>query len=419
MEFIDIDNILNRNQLRTEISHMLLNMNELEDVSTKRGIYIHGNPGIGKTSFILNLLKQINMDVIYFDGSDLRNKLTIENIADTNISRFNVSKLLVGEKKQIVIVMDDIETMNTGDKGGINALSKLIRPKKTKKQRKEMKTTNPIICICNNLIDKKIKEIMKVCHVFELQPPKINQMLHIFKTVNNKNTITKHDEFYIQEMRGDLRKLNLYINNACNIFSNSTFDNCDVKAIVNNLFQTKFSFLDHNTIINETDRTIIALIYHENVAFVLNKLSFPGLLLYETILSTMCYADYLDRVTFQKQIWQFNEISSLLKTMFSNYLLHNSVSNPSNYIKQCDINFTKVLTKYSTEYNNANFFQQIAFKLNLEFDEILIYFKSIRGNLEQYGDYFSAYNISDVDINRIYRFIDVTENYCITDTDVL
>ena len=38
-------------------------------------------------------------------------------------------------KKKIVIVMDDIDGMNNGDKGGINSLIKIIRPKKTKNRK--------------------------------------------------------------------------------------------------------------------------------------------------------------------------------------------------------------------------------------------------------------------------------------------
>ena len=52
--------------------------------------------------------------------------------------------------------MDEIDGMNSGDKGGINALIKLIRPKKTKKQKKEQITMTPIICIGNYHIDKKL-----------------------------------------------------------------------------------------------------------------------------------------------------------------------------------------------------------------------------------------------------------------------
>ena len=72
--------------------------------------------------------------------------------------------------------MDEIDGMNSGDKGGLNALIKLIRQKKTKKQKQENTTLNPIICIGNYNIDKKIKELMKVCNVFELKTPTQPQM---------------------------------------------------------------------------------------------------------------------------------------------------------------------------------------------------------------------------------------------------
>ena len=65
--------------------------------------------------------------------------------------------------------MDEIDGMNNGDKGGINSLIKLIRPKKTKKQKTEEITNNIIICISNYQVDKKIKELIKICHSFELK----------------------------------------------------------------------------------------------------------------------------------------------------------------------------------------------------------------------------------------------------------
>ena len=43
--------------------------------------------------------------------------------------------------------MDEIDGMNNGDKGGINSLIKLIRPKKTKKQKLEDFTLTPIIWV--------------------------------------------------------------------------------------------------------------------------------------------------------------------------------------------------------------------------------------------------------------------------------
>ena len=77
--------------------------------------------------------------------------------------------------------MDEIDGMTNGDKGGITALIKIMRQKKTKKQKLEEKTSNPIICIGNYMIDKKIKELLKVCNSFELKTPTCQQTLHFIK----------------------------------------------------------------------------------------------------------------------------------------------------------------------------------------------------------------------------------------------
>ena len=65
--------------------------------------------------------------------------------------------------------MDKIDGMNNGDKGGINTMIKMLRPKKTKKQKQEDYSMNPVICVGNHCVDKKMKELMKVCHVFEMK----------------------------------------------------------------------------------------------------------------------------------------------------------------------------------------------------------------------------------------------------------
>ena len=42
---------------------------------------------------------------------------------------------------------------------------------------------------------------------------------------------------------------------------------------------------------------------------------------YNKILNNVCFSDYIDRITFQKQIWIFNEMSSLIKTFYNNSTL--------------------------------------------------------------------------------------------------
>ena len=95
--------------------------------------------------------------------------------------------------------------MNSGDKGGINALIKLIRPKK-QKTKKEDTTMIPIICIGNYHIDKKIKEMIKICETIELKNPTNEQIRNIINILMPKLETDLKEKmiFFIQ---GDLRKL--------------------------------------------------------------------------------------------------------------------------------------------------------------------------------------------------------------------
>ena len=55
-------------------------------------------------------------------------------------------------------------------------------------------------------------------------------------------------------------------------------------------------------IMNETDRTIIGLLWHENIIDVLSKIDKrKSIQIYENILKNICFADYIDRITFQNK----------------------------------------------------------------------------------------------------------------------
>jgi len=178
-----LNNIFERNKTAESIKSILNAFSKDHANPTfKKGFYIYGSSGVGKTQFVIDILKSLNYDVIHYDAGDVRNKALIENIASNNISSCNVLDMMHRRIKKIAIVMDEIDGMNSGDKGGLTALIKLIRQKKTKKQKLESMTMNPIICIGNYNIDKKIKELMKVCNVFELNTPTPPQMMRLVNT---------------------------------------------------------------------------------------------------------------------------------------------------------------------------------------------------------------------------------------------
>jgi hypothetical protein len=326
--------------------------------------------------------------------------------------------------KHIAVIMDEIDGMNNGDKGGINSLIKIIRPKKTKKQRDEEMTLNPIICIGNYHIDKKIKELMKVCNVIELKTPTKAQVEKILISLIPK--LEKElKEKVIQYIQGDLRKINIVhqiFNNEHNFINediiNSIFQlksyNDDTRNITKKLINMPFSMEEHIHIMNETDRTIVGLLWHENIVDVLGKMNKNEVIpFYLKILDNMCFADYIDRITFQKQIWQFNEMSSLIKTFKNNKLFHTFFKKKINY-NPSEVRFTKVLTKYSTEYNNYLFIQNLSQQLSMDKKDLFTFFLNLKKEYNENDIYglFENYEINKLDISRMYRYLDkyINEN---------
>jgi hypothetical protein len=430
MENINLNKILKREEKVQYVKDILTTFEaNKNNLLFKKGIYIYGEPGTGKTKFITNILKELNYDVIKYDAGDIRNKSVIDEITKHNMSDKNIMSIFNNKIKKIAIIMDEIDGMNSGDKGGINTLIKLIRPKKTKKQKMEEITMNPIICIGNYKIDKKIKELMKVCNVVELNNPNKTQMLSLVEQMFPKLDPIINNKI-VDYVQYDLRKLNNIFNiylNKSDFFSSNIINNIfqiksyndDTKKITHNLLHEYYGINKHNNIMNETDRTSVGLLWHENIIDTIDKVDKrKAIPFYIKQLDNICLADYIDRITFQKQIWQFNEMSSLIKTMKNNKAYHDFFKNmnkdkeynskKNKQVAANDIRFTKVLTKYSTEYNNSIFIQELCQKLSMDKKDLLGFFMLIKNSYDENAliNLFDNYEISKLDVNRIYRYID-------------
>jgi hypothetical protein len=186
---------------------------------------------------------------------------------------------------------------------------------------------------------------------------------------------------------------------------------------------------EHDRFMNETDRTTVALLWHENIATPLSKEPREKALpFYLSILDNMCFADYIGRITFQSQIWQFNEMGSLIKTFYNNKLYHNTFPNHKGKFNLENVEFTKVLTKYSTEYNNQLFLYGLCQKMNMDKNDVISFFHEMRVLFEnrkpptkektsksslknmdwiyEIEEYLAKDNVDVLDIKRMYRFLD-------------
>ena len=73
-----------------------------------------------------------------------------------------------------------------------------------------------------------------------------------------------------------------------------------------------------------------------------------------------------------------------------------------------EVRFTKVLTKYSTEFNNYVFIQNLCQQLAMDKKDMFSFFLDIKKkhNDSELVDLFENCDVSKLDINRIYRYLD-------------
>jgi len=260
-----------------------------------------------------------------------------------------------------------------------------------------------------------------VCNTFELKKPNDLQIKNVIQTVFPAfiNLEIERQVKIIHYIQGDLRKLSFvlklfdkkaeWMNSSIldTFFCTKSFHE-NSKKITTQLIQNPTMIEQHNRIMNDTDRTIVALLWHENIVDVLShqpmNISYP---IYLKVLKNICFADYIDRITFQHQIWQFNEMSSLIKTLYNNKICHD-VLPAKIFAKSIDIRFTKVLTKYSTEYNNMQFIYSLCQELEMDKKDVVSLFQEMR---LYYGDtdntsVFYNHAITKLDVKRMYRYLD-------------
>ena len=406
-----MNSILDRQFVYNQIvNHLKFFEQNKQTLSIQRAIFIYGECGGGKSYFVKELLKQNDYDTIIYDTSFIRNKQFIENMTKLKSTNVNVLSMFQEKQKKIAIIMEDIDSMCSGDKSGINSLIKLLRPKKTKKQKKEDISYIPIICIGNALTDKKIIELGNVCHTFCFKLPTTIQMRNMVQKlfINiDLSLITSlvgnnlHKLFMLYNIYNSTPEL-LYSHYIRDSF-NEILYNDNIKNTARHLLRHPIPMNNHQKYIHETDRTTIALILHENIIDYIEPTN--NIALYKELLQHFCFADYIDRNTFQKQIWQLNEMSSTIKIMYNLFILHNS---PHKINAPHESRFTKILTKYSTEYNNSIFIKDLCQKLDMDKKDMFLYFLHMQQQhytVEQLEELLINNNITTLEIQRIYRLL--------------
>ena len=97
-------------------------------------------------------------------------------------------------------------------------------------------------------------------------------------------------------------------------------------------------------------------------------------------------------------------MSSLIKTFYANHMLHKKLEKPR---RVGEVRFTKVLTKYSTEYNNIVFIHRLCQELGLDKRDMFSHISHLRKTMtaDEIVAHVDADDVTVVDINRLFRYM--------------
>ncbi|CAL1403745.1 unnamed protein product [Linum trigynum] len=178
------------------------------DSSAKKAVLLSGTPGIGKTTSAKLVCKMLGFQAIEVNASDSRGKADSKIVKGIGGSNANSIKELVNNEslgsrmdrlqhEKTVLIMDEVDGMSAGDRGGVADLIASIKISKV-----------PIICICNDRYSQKLKSLVNYCLPLNFRKPTKQQMAKRLMQIANAEGL-KADEIALEELaervNGDLR----------------------------------------------------------------------------------------------------------------------------------------------------------------------------------------------------------------------
>ncbi|ONK68849.1 uncharacterized protein A4U43_C05F16650 [Asparagus officinalis] len=146
------------------------------DSGLKKAVLLSGTPGIGKSTSAKLISQMLGFEAIEVNASDSRGKADNKIFKGVSGSTSNSIKELISneilssskkwsEHKKTVLIMDEVDGMSAGDRGGVADLISSIKVSKV-----------PIICICNDRYSQKLKSLVSYCLPLNFRKPTKQQM---------------------------------------------------------------------------------------------------------------------------------------------------------------------------------------------------------------------------------------------------
>ncbi len=221
--------------------------NFLENFKKGKAGLLYGPSGTGKTSISYMLAKESNYEVIEINASDYRNKDEIEKIVGEGVKQQSLFK----EGK--IILVDDVDGMNLKDRGGSQALAKIISKSKW-----------PILMTCNDPFGSKLKILRNKSKLIEFKKLNYLSIYNILKEICEKEEVKFKEDKLKQLARRSNGDIRAALNDLQNLIKGKEledvgFGDREHKENIFNALRLIFKSKDSNLLLNIFSKTDLDL----------------------------------------------------------------------------------------------------------------------------------------------------------------
>lgn len=377
-----------------------------------------GKHGIGKTTMVRVILKEMGFTIKELDLTFLGSKKEIDVNIDKTIFTTNIiDKVNDNNNIKTVLLIDNFESIkSTIEQNFIKVLIK----------KNSINWFIPIIIISDKKHSSFTNSIISNSLVIRLNDPCFNDMAMVLERVckvENVKFTRQTAESLINYSNCDYRNMISLLEDIVNSYGNeiknkqlSTYlsnskmrdVDVDIYTAIQELL-SNYEDVKKCLILYESEKAIIPMMMHENYIHTiteLNKNNDNNLELAMDISETLSLSDKIENYIYNDQNWDMYEMNGLISCAYTSHKISSYIKNNKNRIQHIKMTFPNVYTRTSMKFMNIKHASNSCFR-NMNINNIINIGQLLRQliNDKRYEECGKILRENKIDITNLISFL--------------
>ncbi len=299
-----------------------------------------GPPGIGKTTVVYRIFRKFGYRLCEFNASHTRSGIAFRKTILPLLKFGGVSEWLRdGNPNKIAVLLDEMDGLSGGEKGGLEELQKFLR------EWQPNDASHPLILICNSLHGRKMEQIKRLCTTVNVDPPKPDVI---------ERALPKQELPDEVKDCGDLRVIFRWMQGYPILNQHVHIeDSSCTSASLEWAWHCLYTLYDPTQIysLENNEGNLAGLVVHENIPMRLGGTGAEKYKEYRELFNILHTGDWADFWAFFYQCWQILPLTQQLKLKCTNQILSEKEGADPDPPNPEDLVFTRVLSRQSALFN--------------------------------------------------------------------